>query len=538
MPALETRTEKVTVYNDRAQVTRHGRVRLPAGQQELVIEDLPVVLLPDSVRAAIRATEPCRLLSTDVTRTFHAEAPETRVSELQAEVEALQDRDAEAVQRLEALTTRRTFLQTLATSAGSELARGLALGRISVEVGATLGEFLAVQLAALDADARAVTQERRRLSKELQATQSRLQALQRRKPTERNRVVVLVHLEAEAEVSLELSYQVTQASWQPLYDLRLSEKNGCAELEAAYQAQVTQQTGEAWQKVALTLSTARPGLSSIAPELKPWYLRGHRPVAAGAPMMRAWLAEPAAASAAAPAPPAMDEDLLEAAPMLIEAEVEVATVDDTGATLTFNVSGGTDIPDDGSPHKVTLGFHGFPARLDYFAAPKLVTQAYRRAKVTNSGPSTLLPGPAQIFYEGEYIGATSLKAIASGQEFELFLGIDDRITVERKLTAGSVDKKFMQDVRRLTYAYEIRVANLRETLETVTVEDQVPVSRHELVKIRRQEVQPAPTREDDLGKLTWELRLAPGRSATVRFGFTVEAPRDLQLEGLPPISGE
>lgn len=542
MPTFETRIEKVTVYTDRAQVTRSGKMALEAGQQELVVDDLPMTLGVESVRANLRATVPCRILSTDVTQTFHAEAPEQRVAELQAQIEALQEQDAAAVQKLEGIATRRTFLQSLAGSAGGELARGLALGRVSVEVGVTVGGFLAEQTTALDAETREVTAERKRISKELQAAQSRLQNLQRRQPTQRQRVTVLVQMEAAGEAQLDLVYQVQQAWWQPLYDLRLSEGEG-ARLEVTYQAQVRQTTGEAWEKVALTLSTAKPSLSSLVPELKPWYL--HVPVAAppagGAMRLkRASFAElgvamPAAAPAAA-APE--DFEMAAEAPVFQAAEVETAQVEESGGTLTFNVSGGTDIPDDGSPHKVTLGFHEFPARVDYFVVPKLVSQAYRRARATNAGNATLLPGAAQVFFEGEFVGTTQLKTIAPGQECELFLGVDDRIQVERKLVTGSVDKKFMQDVRRLTYAYEIKITNLRDRTEKITVEDQVPVPRHEFVKIRRGEVQPAPARENDLGKLTWELLLPPGRTGTIRFAFTIESPRDLRLTGLPPLADE
>jgi uncharacterized protein (TIGR02231 family) len=221
---------------------------------------------------------------------------------------------------------------------------------------------------------------------------------------------------------------------------------------------------------------------------------------------------------------------------MMDAAVDTAVVDEAGATLSFNVGGGTDIPDDGSPHKVTLGFHELPVRLDYLTAPKLVTQAYRRVRATNSGAATLLPGPAQIFYAGEYVGSTTLRTVAPGQQFELFLGVDDRITVERNLVSGTVDKKFLQDVRRLSYTYEIKVTNLRDRPETLTIDDQLPVSRHESVRIRRQEIQPPPTRETDLGKLTWELLLPPGGSAIIRFSFTIESPRDLELVNLPALS--
>jgi hypothetical protein len=58
-----------------------------------------------------------------------------------------------------------------------------------------------------------------------------------------------------------------------LYDLRLEESGGKAQLDAGFLAQVTQQSGEDWKGVGLSLSTARPALASTLPELKPWFIQ-------------------------------------------------------------------------------------------------------------------------------------------------------------------------------------------------------------------------------------------------------------------------
>jgi uncharacterized protein (TIGR02231 family) len=128
-----------------------------------------------------------------------------------------------------------------------------------------------------------------------------------------------------------------------------------------------------------------------------------------------------------------------------------------------------------------------------------------------------------------------LKAIAPGEECELYLGVDDRIKIERKLVEGSVDKKLLQDVRRMTYGYEIKVKNLKPTPEAITILDQLPVSRHEFVKARLTEAKPPPKEATEVGRLTWELTLAADEERVIRFGFIIEMPRDLQLEGLPPL---
>jgi uncharacterized protein (TIGR02231 family) len=502
---------------------------LAAGSHEVVVDNLPLTLMPESVRVAAKANVGARLLATDVRRTFHREPKDERVAELTKEIENLEERDHALKKREDALETRRNFLNTLASAAGQELARGIAFGRTQVEIGGQVGEFLTAQFGVMDETAATIARERRELEKELSALRRRLQQLQQQPPTERQQIVVLVELKAEGKLSLELRYQVNHANWQPLYDVRLTE-NDKADLTVTYQAQVTQRSGENWENVELSLSTAKPAVSAIAPELKPWFLEAYQPVpVVGAPMVgERMLRAQIAVVAAAPE----EKGKLEVA---LDADVATAEVEESGAAVTFRIGGRSGVPSDGSPHKVTIGHFGLPCRLDYVTAPKLAQQAYRRATVTNDSEAIFLPGAAQIFVGDEFIGSTALKTVAPRQEFEVYLGVDDRIKVERELVTGSVDKKFLQDKAILTYAYTIKVSNLKSSREPVTVCDQIPISRHELVRVRRQDVTPKPNEETDMGELKWTLTLAPNETREIRFEFTIERPRDLQLVGLPPL---
>jgi uncharacterized protein (TIGR02231 family) len=541
MIAIETTIRSVTVYTDRARVTRHGRGRAPAGLQALYVDGLPEGLLSESVRASARATSPARLLGTEVTRQFHAAPPEDRAAALEAEVEALQERDEAIGKEQDALTVRRAFLGTLGAAAGEQIARGIAFGRTGVETAASVDAYLAEQLAAIDAAAQDAVRRRRQLQRELAAARCRLESRRSARRAESKRIAILVELEAEGDVEVEVTYQVPGASWEPLYDLRLEETAGGASLKLVYQAQVTQRTGEAWSGVALTLSTARPALGTIPPELQPWFLYdgavfdpAHTRAGGvgGGGAARPRMAVMAAAAA---------EEPLYDAEALAWSDVPVAVAEpesgpgEPGAAVSFHVPGSPDIPSDGSPHKVTLAGHEFPAALDYVTAPKLVAQAYRRARITNTSRALLLPGSAAIFLGDEFIGSTALRTVAPGQEWEVFLGVDDRIQVERKLVAGSVDKKLLADVRRMSYAYEIRLTNLKEHPVKVTVLDQVPVSRNEAVKVRTTELRPTTAAEPELGRLKWEMELPPGEEKSVRFGFTVEAARHVTLHGLPDL---
>jgi uncharacterized protein (TIGR02231 family) len=163
----------------------------------------------------------------------------------------------------------------------------------------------------------------------------------------------------------------------------------------------------------------------------------------------------------------------------------------------------------------------------------LVEAAYRRAKASNDSLYTLLPGPANLFAGDEFIGATELELVAPQGEIELYLGADDRVKVERELKQREVDKRLIGDRRRLRYAYEITLENLLPAETTITLHDQLPVSRHENVKVKLASAEPQPTEHTELNLLRWELSLESKEKRTIRFDFVVEHPREMSLMGLP-----
>ena len=191
-----------------------------------------------------------------------------------------------------------------------------------------------------------------------------------------------------------------------------------------------------------------------------------------------------------------------------------------------------DVPGDGSPRKSTIAVFRLSPDLDYVTAPKLADAAYRRAKVKNDSAYTLLPGGAQLFEGEEYLGATALELTSPGQEFELVLGPDERVRVERDLKAREVDKRFVGDRRRVRYAYEITVENLRESDQSVTVRDHIPVSRHEDIKVKLEFSDPKPSEQSDLNLMEWKLNVGKGQKRTIRYDYSVESPRAMDVRGV------
>ena len=75
---LDAPIKEVTVYADRALVTRQGSINLEAGEHELRVNNLPQ-LLRDSLRAAGQGSQGTRLLNVDIATAYYSRPPESEL---------------------------------------------------------------------------------------------------------------------------------------------------------------------------------------------------------------------------------------------------------------------------------------------------------------------------------------------------------------------------------------------------------------------------------------------------------------------------
>jgi uncharacterized protein (TIGR02231 family) len=522
----------VSVYPDRARVTCSGECEVETGLHRLLIGELPLVLEQESVRVTGEGTARVRILSVDVAQQHFVETPAQQVRDLQAQIEALEDEARVITDKQAGLAAQQTYLNGLRAQT-AEFAKGLSRGKTTIEEQAQLLQFLQEQDETVQSAVRDLDNRKRDLDRELNKLRRELKLLQGARLPQRFQALVDVEVLEAGSFRPELSYVVWNAGWQPLYDVRLLEREDGRSLDITYIAQVTQNTGQDWHDVSLVVSTARPALNQRLPELKPWFLDVYRP----APPPQPPLARQAKAQAAAPQMatmamgPAAEEIMVERM-MVAEAEVAVAEVQSSGTAVSFAVSGKTDIPSDGSPHKTTINQFQLDPKLDYLAVPKHTDAVYRRATVANSSTSPMLEGPMNLFVGDEFIGKNRLEYTPANGEIELLLGVEENITVERTLEKRDVDKRLLRDNRQVRFGYKIEIKNLLPTEAKLEVHDHIPVARHEQIKVKLDKVKPEPAEQTDLHLSEWHLSLAAGETQTIEYEFVVEHPRSLQIVGL------
>ncbi len=506
---MDTSIVSVTVYPQQARVTRRGSVDLAPGPHRIEIGGLPLGLHHDSVRVSGRG--PATVRGVDVTAQVNPRSPDARVTELEQRRDTARNRVAE-LDDARSLTELRK--QTVLRS-GSSYARWFGRTEPSTTQLAEVNDALAQQMSSVLADRRAAVTAHEHAVDELAALERELAALREQRAPDRTAVLVDVE-SSGGSCEFELSYVVRAAGWTSHYDIRLVD----TELTLTWFGQVTQTSGEDWPDCELQLSTARPAVSAQVPELDPWYLDRRRPPIA--PMARTLGAAP---PPGAPAPAAMD--FAERAPM----PVAKAAVEHGVTATTYTPERTVAVPADGSAHSTTIAVTELTAALDYVTVPVRGAEAYLRASAANSSEYTYLPGKAAVFHGAEFVGTTRLELWAPGEELELNMGVDDRIRVERELIRRTAGRALLGGTRKREAAYRITVGNYAPRQATVTVLDQIPVSRDDAIAVKDVVCKPEPRSRTDLGELEWQLDLAPERSATIDVSFRVDVAKGVEIAG-------
>lgn len=529
MTELMTTITAATVYPELVRINRRGSVKLNKGTHTLEILKLPLSINPDSLRASIYGAGNPRLLSARVKRDIFPELPSDPARNLESEIENMQDELKRLDARIELIKQNRLILDKLADQVAT-YATALASGEKTVEQQLDYFEKLRKQAENLDDEIFALQNKQRQVNQQLDKSSKELEQYNVTRPHECYTASIDVESFSHSEMTIEVSYVASEAGWKPVYDLRLLEKAGTPTLEVSYLADVTQNTGEAWDEISLTLSTARPALTSTLPELTPWFINPPEPIYPVAPLGLG--------------PQALSSELAkEQLPVNVlntrlsrkpeRPEEKAALVTTVGTSVSYLIPNPVAIPPDGVSHKVNISRFTLTPEVDYISTPKLVNAVYRRAKVINNSPYTLLPGDANILIGDEYVGTTQLALTVPEGIIELHLGNDNRLKVERELKRREVDKHLIGGKTLLAYGYEINIESMLPSRANLTLYDQIPVPRYAEIKVKLESADPKPIEQSGLNQLIWTFALEPKEKRTIQFDFSVESPQDLKIIGLP-----
>ncbi|WP_026840384.1 mucoidy inhibitor MuiA family protein [Citrifermentans bremense] len=525
---LEARSaiQSVTVFSDRAQVTRRATLSLKAGTNLVSFDNLPQVLDEDSLRAVGKGAAPARIAGITVKRVFLDRARDQRVRELEDEIAAL-TRQVESIEaKRKALASQRAFIDSIRVGWSERISKELSAGKPTA---AELGEavrFVGDSVGKVEQQLYEAEAAKKPLNEKIAALRKELEQNLANRHREVKSAQVAIEAQQDLKFDLDLSYLVSQATWEPLYDVRLGADGKEAEL--VYRAQVAQKTGENWPGVKLSLSTAAPEVGGGAPELSPWHISFYEPPR---PMAYAGRAMKEMA-APAPAPMAADAYPMEAREDRVEeAQPLTSDVAQGQTSVLFQVVQPVDVPSDGTRAGSIIASEKVPISAEYLTVPKLSPRVYLKSKVRNKTPYPLLAGEVNIFNDATFVGKSRLKTISSGEEFDLYFGSDDQVKVKRE--AARVAKKAgLISGNNVTYHVVIELENFKKRGVALTLLDQQPLPSNAEIKVKLEDADPRPSGIKEDGTLEWKLNLAPGERKKVSYDIVIEYPKGRELAGM------
>ncbi len=534
----ESKIVSVTVFPDRAGVTRAASLKLSKGAQVVEFSPLPAQVDPQSITAKGSGQAQVTLYGVRLVTKQLETAQDPKVKSLEEEIRKLGHHHQQLHNTKQILEQERKYLTSIQAASSQQIGKDLITKSPSASDAAALLNFLDDAMLKNAERDQAADEELEELAQQLDKLRRELERLTQGRFKQETAMLVDLEVQEGGPFQLEVSYRVPGAAWQPSYEARAT-TTAAGDLELASSGLVRQQTGEDWTDVALTLSTAKPAMAGSMPEIQPWFLRPWQPVG----MSRGGVAN-GLMNLAATAPPAsksQDEeqklnetdDKRERAK---EAQLALATVEAQGTSVTFHLPKPESIPADWQPHKVPIRSQRFQAKLAYETTPRVLPFAFLRAKMTNATDAILLAGPVAVFLDGAFVATASLKQIAPGEEFDLYLGVDERVKVERKPLKEHVEVSLLPGLRGKTkstdYEWLTTISNFTGRHIAVTVFDQLPVSEREEIIVESVKQTPSEVEKDPEkpGVFHWLLELNANQKQELKLSYRVRHPVDMQIQ--------
>ena len=541
MPAT-SKIEAVTVYPSSAEITRLAKVKLDPGDHTIILNDLPPSANPSSIRVEGRATGKLEIGSVDsrilsIPRT-DAGLIATERKRIETEIETLKDAKSLLTNQVQTAEAQKALINNLTTlptrpaptngTAAPENWSQL-LGLIGTSMADVHKVILETQIKMRDVD-RKIADLQKKLKEAAPVQDSRLE------------VKVFANAGAALDAELVIRYQVANANWQPMYDARLTTgtKAAAPKLSLTRRAIITQRTGEAWENIALTLSTARPSARSVAPGLEP--VTVDFPPERPAPVV-------GMAPSAAPAPMARGAAMDEEKNAYVtsnnnsrgrfkfagDAKVEetAAQIEASPFQALYILPGQLSVPTTGEPKRVVIDNADLEPALVVRSTPKVEATAYLYAKLTLPKTTPYLPGQVALFRDNTFVGNGRLPLLTPGAEHEIGFGADDAVrikyaSIDEKRSETGIISSSKNDARN----YRITMTNKHERPVAITITDQMPVSNNAEIKVEMT-AKPQPTKRDvdeKRGVVAWEDTLKADEEKTIEFGYKVTWPAAKQVQ--------
>ena len=500
---IPSKVQKVTVFLSGAQVTRTAMVNINPGTTDLVFTDISPEIEAQSLQ--VHADGAFTILSVRSELNYLSDQVKTReVQDIEAMQKQLQDK----------INLQNNLLSIYQTEESTLMKNQFVKAENQTLDVTKLKEALDFQterLTSIKEKELAINNQLAELNSQYQKYYSQISEINQRQSASTGNIIVTVSSKTALQAPFSLSYIVRSAGWYPSYDIRA--KNVKSPLNISYMAHISQTTGEEWKNVKLTLSTGNLSVNSNKPELYPFYLNLPVKAVAGGPASGS-MAEVVVTSARG-----YKVDKKDGTEPLEVTQAEHQT------NFDFAIENPYTVQTDGKVCIAQINEVEVKATYQYYVAPKMNTNVFLTAKITDWNKYNFLSGNANLFFEGTYIGVSRINTEAVNDTLNLSLGVERGVIVKRILQKDLSEKQTFGANKKETRDWLIAVKNRKNQPISLLVEDQVPVSQNSSIGVEVLEASGVKP-DEQTGKVSWTLLLNPQDEKKVQLKYVVKYPKD------------
>ncbi|KAF8386287.1 hypothetical protein PRIPAC_75429 [Pristionchus pacificus] len=527
---------KVTVFETQAELKRQFTVTLESGLNEVTLERISNSLIDDSVRVTGTGDAVIEEVKIADRRVWIGAGDSERAAKLRTEKEELEKKKRIFDIENSSLSKRIQALDAMIGQVGAGIAAPkstkFSADEATLESVTTFFDFYDRQATEVREKLSLNEEASAKNKNEIIVKEGELKSIQH--GHEIKIVTIMLDSAKGGKVDLELSYQVSDASWDALYDVRVGSRESKTEMQLSYFANVYQRTGEDWEGAQLILSTAHPSLGGKIPDLNTLeavIVDNFAPQR----RQRRWRSRSRSRERCRKDSSSGDDELGENALTNREASVNKHTL-----STEFVIARPCSIPSDDSDHKVTIGIITLEPQLVHVTVPSKNACAFLTASAVNSSSLPLFHGDASIYLDGAFVAKTKIQAVFPGEPFTISLGIDPSVKIDYSPAHKYGEQSALVNKWSTTVIEQkIAVRNTRDDAIMLTVRQQIPRSTDERIKVKLifpsvvEKVNDEQGLNDDeipkervrllpSNNLEWTVNMDKGKTQTLLIKYSVE----------------
>ncbi len=555
---VKGKVDSVTLYRGQALVTRAVPFNAPAGAVQLTVTDLPESVLSQSLFASAGKGVQVRAVRF---RTFATgKAPQAEVRKLDDQIAELEKKTRENESQQTLLRQLQSYLGNLQSFVAPSVKVELSKGVLNADTLAKITDMVFQKHGDLSKQALALAETSRQLKEQLALLQRKRHELTRSHSKTTREAVVFLEKMNGGKGDIQLHYLVSNATWEPTYNLRA--KGDMRNVDVEYSALAQQMSGEDWDDVKLTLSTAAAQMVADGPSIAPLFVRLSRtPSRYGglAEMERRYRTsqtqlryqqEALQKSAGRDRQIDANWEMNVAANEAQSLELIAPTADmylmrkvmgeaSGGLSVNYKLEGKVSLASRRERQMVEIKKLTLPATFYNEAAPLLGEYVYRYAQLTNNSALSLLEGRSNVYLDGDFVGSGTVAMVARGQKLTVGFGIEPQLRAWREFVSK---KEHVQGGNRnVVFQYRLVLDNYSDKAIVVRAVDRIPVPKAD-IRVTLGELKDKLSTDAEYlrahrprGILRWDISVPAKSAATtariVEYSFTLEFDKNMHISG-------